>query len=342
MTKAELELLRESLPPFAEAREVFGDAVGEAASPVPVGADGASSSDVTEANERLLRYLQFYNIDYRKTFPDLTYRIGTVDSGDYRLAVHHWSRPGQRRLMLILHGYFDHAALYGHLVRLCLELGYDVVAFDLPGHGLSTGEQAAIEDFAHYRKAAEDVLKQVPLTGDRRDVMGQSTGGATTMALLLRQPELIDGSAVLLAPLVRPTSWGWIRVAHSLLGKLVNYVPRRFVKVSGDEDFLRFLREDPLQSRGVSVQWVGALRRWVPDFLASAPSSRPVLVVQGDMDGTVDWRYNLPQIQRLFPQSQTYMVKGARHHLVNETEALRAEFMGVVGEYLENGAAGPD
>ena len=296
MTKNELDRLRESLPPFAEA-------------------------DVTAGGETL-RYLQFYGLDLGGSFAGLSHRVGTVDSGDHRLAVHLWSRAGERPLMLIVHGYLDHVGLYGHLVRFALERGHNVLALDLPGHGLSTGEPAAIDDFGRYRAALRDVLERAAPARRRLDVIAQSTGGAVVMDTLQREPELIDGAVVLLAPLVRPRSWGQVRFLHTLL-RWLNGVPRRFERNSGDAEFLRFLRADPLQSRRISVQWVGALRRWLPDFLAAAPSPRPLLVVQGDADDTVDWRYNLPQIRRLFPQAETHMLKTARHHLANETEALR-------------------
>jgi alpha-beta hydrolase superfamily lysophospholipase len=57
--------------------------------------------------------------------------------------------------------------------------------------------------------------------------------------------------------------------------------------------------------------------------------------VQGDADTTLDWRYNLPQLQRLFPRAQVYMVAGGGHHLANESQHLRSEYLGVVTNYLD-------
>ena len=44
-----------------------------------------------------------------------------------------------RGTVLICHGYFDYVGLYRHLIAHVLELGYAVLAYDLPGHGLSSG-----------------------------------------------------------------------------------------------------------------------------------------------------------------------------------------------------------
>ena len=56
--------------------------------------------------------------------------------------------------------------------------------------------------------------------------------------------------------------------------------------------------------------------------------------MQGDRDGTVDWRYNVPRLERLFPEARVRYVEGAGHQLANESEALRADYLSDVTEYL--------
>ena len=56
-------------------------------------------------------------------------------------------------------------------------------------------------------------------------------------------------------------------------------------------------------------------------------------MVQGRQDRTVDWRFNMRVIKRLFQPRIVYLPK-ARHHLVNESSALRAQVFAAIAEEL--------
>ena len=97
---------------------------------------------------------------------------------------------------------------------------------------------------------------------------------------------------------------------------------------------MKFLRTDPLQVQKISVQWAGALIRWVENFLTALPVNCPLLLIQGTGDTTVDWRYNIPHIMEKFPQAQVHYLQGARHHLANESEQYQQEIFGLIDGYL--------
>jgi alpha-beta hydrolase superfamily lysophospholipase len=279
-------------------------------------------------------YLDYYGLDLSQEFPAARFSLGAVSSGGYRLALHCWQQPEAHTTLLLVHGYFDHVGLYGHLVRFGLDQGANVVAFDLPGHGLSSGPPGEIRDFSEYRQAIVDSLSAVEYLPGPRRVIAQSTGAAAVMDYLQSGQTPSLDRVVLLAPLVRPAQWRRIVFTHSLLHRFIENVPRDFAESSQDRDFLDFLRNDPLQSLVVPVCWVTALRRWIPRFLAGEPCDKPILVVQGGADDTVDWRYNIEQIKRLFPAMDLFQVAPARHQLANEREDLRAAYLEKVGDYL--------
>ncbi|MBK8289342.1 MAG: alpha/beta fold hydrolase, partial [Cellvibrionales bacterium] len=109
--------------------------------------------------------------------------------------------------VLIVHGYYDHLGLYRHVVRFFLDQGYAVLGFDLPGHGLSSGQIAAIHDFDEYARAIHDVVTAAsvhlpPLTLG----FGQSTGCAAWMNYLMTGFTSPVEKLVLLSPLLRPAS----------------------------------------------------------------------------------------------------------------------------------------
>ncbi|PLW83530.1 alpha/beta hydrolase [Kineobactrum sediminis] len=307
LTRDSLAALRESLPAFP-------------------GAD-------TAAPEVAL-FCQYYGLDFGRRLPAVRHSMGLVPSAGYQLAVHSWRVPDARHNLLLVHGFLDHCGLYSHLIEHALARDCNVLAFDLPGHGLSTGEPAAIEDFGDYAVAIRDVLAAGDLPVLPWQVMAQSTGGAALVEFARRFTPWPFTGTVLLAPLLRPASWWRVRAAHELVHRFVDSVPRGFAENSADREFLAFVRNDPLQSHRIAVSWVGALRRWLAGLPLQDLGVGPALLVQGDADTTVDWRYNLPHYGTLFPGLRIELMPGAGHQLANESAALRERYLKTIDRYL--------
>lgn len=315
-------------PPTPESLTVLAE--GLPAFPgVPFGLQAAQSEP-----DGLDDYLCFYHLDFSRRLPGVQYRIGILHSGPYRLAVQAWEQPGARHNLLLLHGYFDHTGLYGQLIAHGLARGANVLIFDLPGHGLSSGAPASIDDFASYGAAVAEVLGQSCLPSLPWTVIAQSTGGAALVEFARRRGESWPfRNTVLLAPLLRPAKWRRICLAHALVHRFIDSVPRRFVENSSDREFLDFVRRDPLQSQRIPIAWVGALRRWLARLPREDLGVGSALLVQGDADQTVDWRYNLPQFGKLFPGLRIELLPGASHHLANEAAGLRERYLRLVDRY---------
>ncbi|MEC9483944.1 MAG: alpha/beta fold hydrolase, partial [Halomonas sp.] len=163
---------------------------------------------------------------------DVGLHVGFVDADHYRLWTQVWSPDAPRGTAFVVHGYFDHLGLYRHLLERLLEQGWRVVLWDLPGHGLSSGERATIDDFAEYgaclhalqRHLADEDLAPKPWVG-----VGQSTGAAILATDALGQGNASPWQAlVLLAPLVRP--WGWPQSSwlHRLASPFIRSIPRKY------------------------------------------------------------------------------------------------------------------
>ena len=76
--------------------------------------------------------------------------VGYVDAQRYQLWSQVWSPTAPIGTVFVVHGYYDHLGLYRHLLERLLTRRWRVVLWDLPGHGLSSGKRACIDDFAHY------------------------------------------------------------------------------------------------------------------------------------------------------------------------------------------------
>ena len=303
---ASLAVLREGLPPLA---------------------DGAAPSPA------MREFCHFYGIDFQKKAPGVQHRIGAVTSGEFSLAVHCYLQPEASSNLLLVHGYMDHSGLFGHLIEFGLLRGCNVLIFDLPGHGLSTGAQVAIDDFKEYSRAIGAVLAAARMPELPWWTMAQSTGCAALMEYS-RTANWPFKATVFLAPLVRPKDWELVRLAHVLLHRFTDDIKRKFAENSSDKEFLAFMRQDPLSSRTISLRWIGALRRWLTDLPMRDLGIAPLLVVQGDADGTVAWRRNMKDIAILAPGSQIIYLKGAGHHLANESGSIRTGYMMKIDRFL--------
>ncbi|MDH0291169.1 alpha/beta hydrolase [Pseudomonas sp. GD04087] len=292
-----------------------------------------------EANEvGIALYQHFYGLDLHLRHPGLQSRLGTFEAGGYQIAAQYWRPLLARGTVVLLHGYYDHMGLYRHVIDWALGMGFAVLACDLPGHGLSGGAAASIGDFAEYQVVLGALLNQAQVLDLPQPwhLCGQSTGGAILLDYLLTgtpRPEL--GRTILLAPLVRPRAWAWSKFSYQLLRPFVDSIPRRFSENSNDAEFLAFLRDqDPLQPKTLPTAWVGALARWIPRIEAAGHGAQSLLVVQGDADETVDWRYNLKVLEEKFEKIECLLLTGARHHLANESETLRRRYFDFLSERM--------
>ncbi|MCM5704194.1 alpha/beta hydrolase [Larsenimonas salina] len=281
---------------------------------------------VKDTSGLLGEYMAYYDLSRCLPLVDTVYS-GMIEAGSWTLWSQVWCPPAPRGTVFVVHGYFDHLGLYGHLLETLLRAQWQVVLWDLPGHGLSNGARASIDAFDDY----VGCLRVIRSTLNERDLapkpwsgIGQSTGSAILATDALSDPETPWQSLCLLAPLVRPLGWNQSRWLHSALKPFVRTLKRKFRANSNDQHFARFLHhDDPLQPAFLSVSWVSAMRLWMADLKALPPSPMPTLILQGTQDLTVDWQYNLPMLERKFPNAQTVCHDRARHHLVNELPDIR-------------------
>ena len=285
-------------------------------------------------------YFKYYGIDFEQQLAGIQHHFGFFQSAGFDIAAHYYYPLSQasRGTIFILHGYFDHVGIYRHLIEYCLTSGYSVVAFDLPGHGLSSGPRASIENFAQYREVftrCVQIFDGLESAAKPWHIMAQSTGCAITMDYLLRLPTTPNSNpfdeVIFFAPLVRPVNWRASSAMHRVGKHFIQSQKRVFTQNSNDTEFLQFIREnDPLQPVTLPLQWVTALKQWLKEFRTLPESELSPVVIQGKVDRTVDWQYNIPQIQEKFKLPQIHYLKEGRHHLVNESDPIREEIFNVV------------
>jgi len=105
----------------------------------------------------------------------------TLDGPTGTIAVQRW---GQGPLVLLVHGWNGRGSQLGAFVEPLVEAGFQVVAFDAPGHGASAGSSSSLVHFANAFDAVVDAVR--PFFQPIRGVIAHSMGGAAVMFSLSR------------------------------------------------------------------------------------------------------------------------------------------------------------
>ena len=292
----------------------------------------------TELDSAISRYFEFYGLD----LPCARRHFGYISAGKRRIATHVFVPGGSTRgTVVVVHGYYDHTATWRHAIRELLAAGFAVLIYDQPGHGLSGGQRATIGDFSEYvtilQAMAGEARKHLP---GPYHLAAHSMGCAISVDYLLNEAEDGDMNRVLfIAPLVRSSHWHLSNGGTWLTKPFAHTLPRAFRDNSSDKAYLEFVKQDPLHAHRLPLSWVDALRRWNERAEKFTASPRHVMIIQGDRDRTVDSKYNLPFLKRLFPDSRVLKVEGGGHQLLNETEPLRRKTLDAMSSFFKGGTS---
>ena len=289
-------------------------------------------------DELFQKYLNFYNINFHDNDKKISHNFGFFESDNKKIMTHVW-RPGKTiATLFLLHGYTDNVGLMRHAIKNFLDQNYAVVAFDLPGHGLSEGKRANIESFDEYVNVLEECLSLADGALTKPWLAaGQSTGGAIWLNYLGRHPQQkVITTTVLFAPLIRIAAWSKLRFIFPFYKMFKNKKIREFKVNSSDESFLKFVREkDLLQPKWLPFSWVSAMKKWIKTFSKYPVNQHKICVISGGLESTVDADYNLKKIKEKFPSARINVFPGVGHQVVNESEAHREKIFSTVNEYLK-------
>jgi alpha-beta hydrolase superfamily lysophospholipase len=287
-----------------------------------------------EFSPQLAAYFRTYGLDGG----EVPHRFGAFDSGPYRLAAHVYLPQAAVGSVFLLHGFFDHSGMLQHLIHGCIREGFAVAVFDLPGHGLSSGDPGAISDFAVYARVVADFIRicEPHLPGPYH-LVGHSTGAAIAIEVLLSNPPQMANIArvVLAAPLVHHRFHRLARAQLFLIKPFADDLPRRHHCSSSDPEFVQWSKQDPLRGKRISLAWLEALYAWNDRLNDCRKLAKPVMIVQGTKDRVVDWRYNIAALRKKFVTVRVVWVEGGRHQLFNERLSLRAEVLEAICTYLK-------
>jgi alpha-beta hydrolase superfamily lysophospholipase len=196
-----------------------------------------------------------------------------------------------RAEVVVTHGLGEHARRYEHVAERLAQAGLRVHAYDLRGHGRSTGRRG---DAAEYGALLDDLERVCELAGAAAAgplfLLGHSLGGQITLNFLLERKGACRG-AVIASPWLRlafyPNPWR-LAVARAALRVWPTWpqrTPGGLEVLSRDAAHLASLAQPELRHNLISSRLFFAVDAAGREALARAGELRaPVLLLHGGAD----------------------------------------------------------
>jgi len=129
--------------------------------------------------------------------------------GQYTIVSQFFLSNTDDETVLLSHGYLDHSGFNQSLVNVLLANQYNVILYDQPGHGLSSGNRSSIDSFNTYQQVLNQTVKHYqPYLHNTIHVIGHSTGNVGIIDALSKNNKAWTGQTIMLAPLIRSKLWG--------------------------------------------------------------------------------------------------------------------------------------
>jgi len=230
--------------------------------------------------------------------------------------------------LVFLHGWGDHAGRYYGAGETLNAAGYNILIPDFPGHGLSEGPVARVDDFSVLESDLDHFLNSQALVGPVV-LCAHSMGGALAFHYSMKNEARIDSvifnSAALM---VNPRIPLWKRLVARLLGAWLPHFKVAKLKtaemMTSLSSEIRDYDDDKLLYHGKAEAATGKAllkaNHWVMINLGNF--SVPFLVLQGCDDTLVNPDGPLLLMDRSpIDDKQLKLYKGSRHDLLHDFAA---------------------
>jgi alpha-beta hydrolase superfamily lysophospholipase len=228
-------------------------------------------------------------------------------------------------ILVFVHGLGDHSGRHENLVEAVVTESKALYAFDLRGHGRSSGQRGHIDSWDDFR---EDVAAFLHLVREEQPdkpvfLMGHSLGGIIVLEFVLRQPPGLTGVIASSAAIGEASIPPW----KMALARFISRVWPNFTmkqswdqEISRDRKVVEESKADPLTHSYGSVRLASEYTD-VLDWTRSHAGQLelPLLLLHGKADAVVPPRSSRSFLQEAGSRDKTLKeYDGALHELDND------------------------
>jgi alpha-beta hydrolase superfamily lysophospholipase len=229
--------------------------------------------------------------------------------------------------IIIVHGGGDHGGRFGNVVNRLVPGQLAVYAMDWRGHGRSPGIRGHVNSWGELRKDLGEFIKlvneqhpNIPLF-----LFGHSMGGVIVLDYCYYDTTNISG-AVCTSPAIgqlgiSPLLWQIAKLLDKVWPSVSLPTGLDFSKLSHDEDFIRYTKNDPLYHRKASPRFGMEVSKTV-EFIHqnTGKFSLPMFLIHGTADEIVSIEGSRRFVQNsINPDLEYKEYNGGYHELFNDT-----------------------
>jgi alpha-beta hydrolase superfamily lysophospholipase len=243
-------------------------------------------------------------------------------------------------VVVVTHGLGEHSSRYGHVAAALVGRGLQVAAWDLRGHGRSSGRRGDVTDYDLLVEDLAAVCAHFRIKGRPLFLFAHSLGGQIALNYL-EQRSVDCAGAVIASPWLRlafdPPWWKlWLaRLAMHCRPAFVQRTGTRWERLSRDLAHLGSFPDLDLVHHGISARMFFAVRAAGERVLAAAGAVRtPILLLHGDADPVTSHHATCEFFERAGAPDKTLRIfPGGRHETHNDLD--RAQVLGEIGGWIE-------
>jgi alpha-beta hydrolase superfamily lysophospholipase len=242
-----------------------------------------------------------------------------------------WSAAEPRYLVVLAHGYGEHARRYDHVAAALVADGAVVFALDHHGHGRSEGERASVSDPDDFTLDLDTLVEQArgEYPGLPLVLIGHSMGG-----LIATRYAQQHSSKLAVLVLSGPVIGGNPAFAQLLAMDPIPDVPIDPSILSRDPSVGEAYLADPLVYHGpFRRETLGAMFAAVEQVATGPQIEIPTLWIHGELDMLAPLDATRPAAAAIRTDAwQEKIYPGAMHEIFNETN--RDEVIGDVTAFI--------
>ncbi|MBW8243400.1 alpha/beta hydrolase [Muricauda oceani] len=107
------------------------------------------------------------------------FKLDLEEAAGHRIQSYHW--PGTKETVLLVHGWESNTFRWRNLIKKLREADFNIIAFDAPSHGYSTGKHL-------YVPLYEEVVDHMVKKYGPKHLIGHSVGGMTIIYNQYKNP----------------------------------------------------------------------------------------------------------------------------------------------------------
>ena len=253
--------------------------------------------------------------------------IEKLELGTHTLALYRWPPPLKtpKATVMLVHGLGEHMGRYNTLAYVLQQAGYEVLAYDHMGHGLSSGVSGDIDQPARLVEDLKTVIAYMHGSKTALVLLGHSMGGLVVARTVAKYRDLAD-AVVLSSPAFAAYT--------NVLDKVLLFVlPRWFAHVRVDNKLalnslcrdaqvVREYKQDKLVHRKIS----SGLAAWIIEqgkmaLKEAVDWNKPTLLVYAGQDRLVNPKGSA-EFANAVPKEflQTHCFNVMYHEIFNDPE----------------------